>query len=143
MIMLCGIFCLHLSLNLRWKGPSCKESWKSQWDNATPKKLKKLTPIICMGIFLARNKEIFQERPKTPDKVGTQVIVANDSIPHDVVNPKTRNIIIEEADHSFPGGYFDGETMEVALYYMLQRTILVNFKVGWARVQIIMLNFLV
>ena len=88
MLILGGIFCLHLSLNLRWKGPSCKESWKSPWDIVAPKKLRKLTSIICMGIFLARNTEIFQERPQTLGKVGAKVIFANDSIPHDVVNPK-------------------------------------------------------
>jgi hypothetical protein len=55
-----------------WDGPIVELAWQVWCHDLAHKKIKSLPLIICWGIWLARNKAIFQDRPSLPDCIVAQ-----------------------------------------------------------------------
>jgi hypothetical protein len=55
-----------------WDGLNVELAWKSWLQTPVYKSIKALPLIVCWGIWLARNKAIFQDSPSLPEIVVSQ-----------------------------------------------------------------------
>lgn len=100
------------SLNSIWQGISCSEAWQVWWEQAAPKKLRNLPPIIRWGLWIAINvNDIFQAKATTPKRAAAQVLATYDLIADVISVHRPRNISPEVVDCSHPWAYFDGTSI--------------------------------
>lgn len=52
----------QMNLTIEWEGQSLSEAWQNWWNKIPEQKLRNLPATICWGIWIARNRHIFQEK---------------------------------------------------------------------------------
>jgi hypothetical protein len=82
---------LLLNQRLTWEGPSVETTWQ-HWTHQKPlRNVKALPFIICWGIWLARNKEIFQDKPSLPELTAAKGLAILSHFPQEKVPPPFRS----------------------------------------------------
>jgi ribonuclease HI len=76
-------------------------------DRAT-KRIRELPCIITWGVWIVRNKAIFQGLTTTPETVASQSLGILSFFPQGRCGLRVRNLQFEEIDHTRPWGFFDG-----------------------------------
>jgi len=92
----------------QWTGASIGDAWEDWWRRTTNQKLKYLPLLVIWGIWLARNKAIFNDRPSLPAITAAQSHGILKSLPEYVRAANQRRILEVEIDHSQPWAFFDG-----------------------------------
>jgi len=94
--------------NLRWEGDLVGRAWDSWWRRTPLTKHKFLPLLVIWGIWLARNKAIFHDKPSLPEHIGALAVGIFNSFPEHVRAAKQRRDLVVEIDRSVPWGFFDG-----------------------------------
>ena len=68
---------------------------------------KALPAIVCWGIWIRRNNDIFEDRITTPQVVASNILAIAAHFSTEQKQPRVREIRQETIDKSFPWGYFD------------------------------------
>eukprot|EP00253_Pinus_taeda_P002811 PITA_02811 len=97
-----------LKIHARWGHDTLESAWRKWWQDFPDGNLRNLPLIFCWGIWLARNKSIFQDKD-TP----SSVIATNIAAIYSALSPpeqkdhkqKQKQTIIQEG---IPWGFFDG-----------------------------------
>lgn len=100
-----------LGFATNWQAESINDTWKLWWVWASPKKCKRLPPLINWGIWLSQNNEIFQDKSSSQDRVSAHVIFIFSLLLDSKFVHIPRNIIVEEINRSFPYAYFDAASL--------------------------------
>eukprot|EP00253_Pinus_taeda_P010381 PITA_10381 len=94
--------------NCNWEGASLKVTWESWWNQNMEGNLRNLPPIITWGVWIARNKAIFQEVSLSVESIAIQCSAIFLSIPEpEKARIKTHNREEQIRPH-IPWAYFDG-----------------------------------
>jgi len=104
--------CNHLGLLVVWEGQSILDAFTCWWEHHYPLFLRALPCIFIWGIWIARNKVIFQDYRTPLETVAAQAvsIVQHYRVPGREC--KSRDIRVEQIDKKMPWGYFDGASQE-------------------------------
>jgi hypothetical protein len=98
---------LHLNQRLTWEGPSIETTWQQWTQHTSYKNIKAFPFIICWGIWLARNKEIFQDQPSLPELTASQGLAILSHFPQEKDIPPIHPTFPTPIDLSKPWAYFD------------------------------------
>lgn len=93
---------------IEWEGRNVQEVWEKWWRNYPGWKMRNLPPIICWGIWIARNRSIFMEKETTAESIAIQSSAILESIPDSEEGSNTRQIREEQIREGIPWAYFDG-----------------------------------
>eukprot|EP00253_Pinus_taeda_P030442 PITA_30442 len=97
-----------LNINSRWEGGDLIAAWEFWWYNYAEKNLRNLPPILCWGIWIARNRSIFNEKATPVEVIAIQssAILASIPEPEGPSSPNHRkDILIKDG---IPWAFFDG-----------------------------------
>jgi len=92
----------------QWSGESIGAAWEDWWRRNTQQKLKFLPLLVIWGIWLARNKAIFMDKPSLPAITAIQSHGILQSLPEHVRAANQRRVLEVEIDHTQPWAFFDG-----------------------------------
>eukprot|EP00253_Pinus_taeda_P015079 PITA_15079 len=92
----------------RWEGESFRAAWEFWWNHYTEKNLRNLPPILCWGIWIARNRSIFREQSTPAESIAMQSLAILSSIPVPEAPRKTGQKKVEQIREGIPWAYFDG-----------------------------------
>eukprot|EP00253_Pinus_taeda_P026727 PITA_26727 len=53
-----------------WEGENVQEVWDKWWRNYPEGKMRNLPPVICWGIWIARNRSVFMEKETTTESIA-------------------------------------------------------------------------
>eukprot|EP00253_Pinus_taeda_P008941 PITA_08941 len=94
--------------NCNWEGASLKATWESWWNQNMEGNLRNLPPIITWGVWIARNKAIFQEASLSVESIAIQCSAIFLSIPEPEKSRKKTQNREEQIRPHMPWAYFDG-----------------------------------
>ena len=97
-----------VGFNCQWEGASLEFAWDSWWRRRTQKKHKILPLLVIWGIWLARNKAIFEDVANTPTIIGALSVGFYKSYPEYIRVERERRILDVEIDRTSPWAFFDG-----------------------------------
>eukprot|EP00253_Pinus_taeda_P008879 PITA_08879 len=99
---------LLLKIKAQWGPDPLEAAWKKWWQSFPEGNLRNLPLIFAWGVWLARNKSLFQDKDVPPSVIATNITAiysalppAEDKVPKSKQNP----LILQEG---IPCGYFDG-----------------------------------
>jgi len=102
----------QMNLTIKWEGQSLSEAWQNWWNKIPEQKLRNLPPIICWGIWIARNRNIFQEK----ETEAVQIMIRCLSIYSIILDAKdkreSRKVAEEQIKEGVPWAYFDVASQE-------------------------------
>lgn len=79
------------------------------WLENTDENYRNIPLIISWGIWLARNKGIFQDITTSPSVIAVECASIFSFLPSSDHNKFPTNISIEQINYDIPWAYFDGE----------------------------------
>eukprot|EP00253_Pinus_taeda_P003487 PITA_03487 len=101
-----------LKLKAQWGSVPLEEAWNKWWHNYPEGNLRNLPPIFFWGVWLARNKSVFQDQVISISSIATNCATIYSSIPP----PESKNsqkhdkpIIIQEGSS---WAFFDGASQQ-------------------------------
>eukprot|EP00253_Pinus_taeda_P004333 PITA_04333 len=101
-----------LNLKVQWGSAPLEEAWRNWWNNHPDGNLRNLPPIFFWGLWLARNKSLFQDQVISTTSVATNCAAIYSSIPPPE-SKKAQNrdtpITIKEGS---PWAFFDGASQQ-------------------------------
>lgn len=100
----CSLWGLHFN----WENVSFEIFYKIWSKNKATKSFHALLLILCWCIWLAWNKEIFENSLSYPEKVATEGLEIISHYQKSKILMRGRYVFIEYQDISIPWGYFDG-----------------------------------
>lgn len=97
-----------LNKKLEWEGDNLQEVWKKWWQLYPNGNMRNLPLIISWGVWIARNRSIFQDK-ETPVTIrAIQSISIYTSIPEpEEIQPQRRDTEVHITE-GIPWAYFDG-----------------------------------
>eukprot|EP00253_Pinus_taeda_P025512 PITA_25512 len=97
-----------LKTNAQWGADTMEVSWSKWWHSFPEGNMRNLPLIFVWGVWLSRNKSIFQDKDIPPSVTAINVTAIYNTLPppQDIVpKPNQNSNIIQEG---IPIGYFDG-----------------------------------
>eukprot|EP00253_Pinus_taeda_P010579 PITA_10579 len=93
---------------VKWEGDSFLSAWEYWWNHYPERNLRNLPPIICWGIWIARNRSIFKEQLTPAEVIAIQssAIFSSISEPKESRSSGPKNE--ERIREGIPWAYFDG-----------------------------------
>jgi len=98
----------YIQLSISWEGMSLAEVWQKWWNQISVKKLRNMPPIICWGIWIARNRNIFQEKETEAVSIAVQCLSIYSNIPNSEDEKEPQKVEEEQIKEGVPWAYFDG-----------------------------------
>jgi len=95
-----------------WSGASVGAAWEDWWRKTTSQKLKYIPLLVIWGIWLARNKAIFTDKPSLPAITAALSIGIYNSLPEHLRATNQRRVMEVELDRSRPWAFFDGASQD-------------------------------
>lgn len=97
-----------LGINSVWDGESLEEAWKQWWDIIQNIMLRNIPPLLCWGVWLARNKSILRDNASSSSHIATYIVAIFSMMHSKVLVPTVQRIEVEEINQQIPWAYFDG-----------------------------------
>eukprot|EP00253_Pinus_taeda_P014847 PITA_14847 len=97
-----------LRKHFRWEGASMMAAWELWWNQNSGGNLRNLPPIISWGVWIARNKSIFQDSSLSAETIAIQSSAIFLSIPKPEEPSKKFQNREEQIRPNIPWAYFDG-----------------------------------
>jgi len=94
--------------HLKWEGDSVGRAWDLWWRRTPVSKHKFLPLLVIWGIWLARNKAIFHDKPSLAEHISAMAVGMFNAFPEHIRAAKQRRDLEVEIDRSAPWGFFDG-----------------------------------
>eukprot|EP00253_Pinus_taeda_P028824 PITA_28824 len=91
-----------------WEGNNRSEVWHKWWHSNQSWKLRNLPPIICWGVWISRNRAIFQDKDSSVEAIVIQSTSIYSNIPESEEERMPRQIKEEQIKEGVPWAYFDG-----------------------------------
>eukprot|EP00253_Pinus_taeda_P033955 PITA_33955 len=101
-----------LNISAHWDPVSMDEIWRKWWTNHPESNLRNLLPIFFWGVWLTRNKCIFQDLPFSPTVVASICAATYSSLPPpepNIAPIRDAPLIINE---NLPWAFFDGASQQ-------------------------------
>eukprot|EP00253_Pinus_taeda_P010845 PITA_10845 len=99
---------VSLKIKAQWGHDPLDAAWRKWWQTYPEGNLRNLPLIFCWGVWLARNKSLFQDKDTPTSVIATNITAIYTALPPpEDKKPKSKQkpIIIQEG---IPCGYFDG-----------------------------------
>eukprot|EP00253_Pinus_taeda_P024814 PITA_24814 len=97
-----------LNKSFQWGNGNLDEAWSNWWQHYPNGNLRNLPPTICWGVWLARNRAIFQDQGTQPSVIAIQAVSIFSSIPEpEEKRPQIQNKTMHIKD-GIPWAFFDG-----------------------------------
>ncbi|WP_216647585.1 hypothetical protein, partial [Shigella sonnei] len=84
------------------------EVWHKWWNQISVRKLRNLPLIICWGIWIARNRNIFQEKETEAELIIVHCLSIYKNISDSEEEKEPRKVEEEQIKDGVPWAYFDG-----------------------------------
>lgn len=97
-----------MQLNNLWRGESVEVCLKILCLNKDTNGIRSLPLIVLWFIWKSRNQSCFEDFLPLPSQISSICLGMLRSIPQGIISIKTRQVVMESIDISFPWGYFDG-----------------------------------
>ena len=92
----------------QWEGATVGAAWESWW-RRTPQKQRKILPLLVIwGIWIARNKAIFQDIISIQEITGVMSVGYYKAYPEHIRVARERRILEVDIDRTSPWAFFDG-----------------------------------
>eukprot|EP00253_Pinus_taeda_P015318 PITA_15318 len=102
----------QLKLKVQWGTDPLEDAWRNWWNNHPDGNLRNLPPIFFWGIWLARNKSIFQDQGTPIPSIASNCVAIYSSIPPpEPKSAQNRNSPPDIKDGS-PWAFFDGASQD-------------------------------
>ena len=101
-----------LRYNLEWHGHTVLEAFQNWWDAHHTPALRATPCIFAWGIWITRNKVIFQDCRIPLDIVAAQIVSIVQHFKAPVKASRTRGTQEEQIEKNIPWGYFDGASQD-------------------------------
>lgn len=112
--------------------------------------IRSLQLIVLWFVWKARNQSCFEDFFPLPSQISSICLGMLRSIPQGIISIKTKQVVVESIDISFPWGYFDGSVGgnpnfcgARGFFFLLQRNALFPLKLVLELELITTQNFLV
>eukprot|EP00253_Pinus_taeda_P002842 PITA_02842 len=92
----------YINLSIQWEGQSLTEAWQNWWNQISDKKLRNMPPIICWGIWIARNRNIFQDKETEAVQIRVQCLSIYSNIPDSEDEKEPRKVEEEQIKEGVP-----------------------------------------
>lgn len=104
--------CIVLGFTLGWQGGTVLEAFQHWWGEQRKTSFRAIPVILAWGIWISRNKSIFQDCRVPIEAVAAQVfsIVQHFRTPEKILGH--RMVREEQIDKSILWGYFDGASLD-------------------------------
>eukprot|EP00253_Pinus_taeda_P009579 PITA_09579 len=101
-----------LNLKVQWESVPLEEAWRNWWNNHPDGNLRNLPPIFFWGLWLVRNKCLFQDQVLSTTSVATNCAAIYSSIPPpETKKAQNRDIPLTIKEGS-PWAFFDGASQQ-------------------------------
>eukprot|EP00253_Pinus_taeda_P035163 PITA_35163 len=90
------------------QGRNLNEAWDKWWKNYPEGNMWNLPLIICWGVWISRNRSIFQDKESQETTIEIQSIMIYSNIPEPEKNKAPRQNRVEQIQEGIPWAYFDG-----------------------------------
>eukprot|EP00253_Pinus_taeda_P001568 PITA_01568 len=97
-----------LNKKLEWEGSNVQEAWQKWWQSHPNGNLRNLPLIISWGIWIARNKSIFQDKSTPSAITASQSTAIFSCIPEPKEGHSQRIIPDLQISEGIPWAFFDG-----------------------------------
>lgn len=87
-------------------------AWEHWWRHNSERNMRNLPPIICWGIWIARNRKIFNDRSPSAESIAIQSTAILSSIPEPEETRKSTQRREEQVRNGIPWAYFDGASQD-------------------------------
>eukprot|EP00253_Pinus_taeda_P029408 PITA_29408 len=103
---------LLLKIKAQWGPDPLEVSWKKWWQSYPEGNMRNLPLIFAWGVWLTRNKSLFQDKDVPPSITATNITTIYTALPppeDKVPKSKQNTLILQEG---IPCGYFDGASQD-------------------------------
>eukprot|EP00253_Pinus_taeda_P022819 PITA_22819 len=97
-----------MNKRIEWVGENLPEVWDKWWKQYPGGNMRNLPPIICWGVWIARNRHIFKDKESTTDSIAIQCTSIYSNIPKSEEERTPRLIREEQIKEGIPWAFFDG-----------------------------------
>eukprot|EP00253_Pinus_taeda_P031398 PITA_31398 len=97
-----------LNKKLVWEDNNIQEAWQKWWNEHPDGNLRNLPLIISWGIWIARNRSIFQDKDTPIALTAVQGAAIFSSIPRPKESSSQRNVPKVQISEGIPWAFFDG-----------------------------------
>lgn len=94
--------------HFNWNGENFEQAFSDWTNDRNMVAYKALLAIVCWGIWIYRNKIIFEDKTTTPQLIASNILAIANLFTLVQKPPRTRNPGQEVIDKTVPWGYFDG-----------------------------------
>jgi len=94
--------------HLSWDGDTVERAWDRWWRRTPANKLRTLPLLVTWGIWLARNKVIFNDKPSLPEITSAMAVGLYNAFPEHIRAAKQKRDLEVNIDRTVPWGFFDG-----------------------------------
>eukprot|EP00253_Pinus_taeda_P016622 PITA_16622 len=101
-----------LSLKAQWGASPLEVAWENWWKNHLDGNLRNLPPIFFWGIWLARNKSIFQDQDMLIPAIASSCVAIYSSIPPPEQKSAQNRKTPPEIKEGSPWAFFDGASQD-------------------------------
>eukprot|EP00253_Pinus_taeda_P022219 PITA_22219 len=101
-----------LKIRVHWAPASLNEVWRNWWKNHPDGNLRNLLPIFFWGLWLTRNKCLFQDQSFSPTSVATNCAAIYTSLPPPESKNTTNRDIPLIINENSPWAFFDGASQQ-------------------------------
>ena len=99
---------LLVGFHCQWEGETLSIAWESWWRSSSLQKHKILPLLVNWGLWLARNKAIFEDVSNTLAIIGALSVGFYKSYPEYIRVARERRKLEVEIDRTSPWAFFDG-----------------------------------
>ena len=93
-----------------WDGETFERALSRLTADRSLKTFKSLPTVVFWGIWIHRNRNIFEDKVTTPHLVAANSVAIANHFLAIQKPPRIRTLVQEVIDKSYPWGYFDGTT---------------------------------
>eukprot|EP00253_Pinus_taeda_P030815 PITA_30815 len=97
-----------MNKKIDWVGRNLNEAWDKWWQNYPEGNMRNLPLIICWGVWIARNRSIFEDKESQETTIAIQSIMIYSNILEPEKNKAPRQNRVEQIQEGIPWAYFDG-----------------------------------
>eukprot|EP00253_Pinus_taeda_P016222 PITA_16222 len=97
-----------LKKQLSWEGGTILAAWEQWWSHRLEGNMRNLPPIICWGVWIARNRSIFNDKTLPVEAIAIQRSAILSSIPDPEDTRKKSQSREEQIRSGLSWAYFDG-----------------------------------
>eukprot|EP00253_Pinus_taeda_P030057 PITA_30057 len=101
-----------MNKKFEWGNGNLDEAWSKWWHQYPKGNMRNLPPIICWGVWLARNRSIFQDKGTPPNVTAIQAVSIYTSILEPEEKKSQNGNKTVQIKEGIPWAFFDGASQK-------------------------------